>query len=394
MPSLRSVTASEGPSGSATAGGTASRDLALDGLRGVAALIVLTSHLFVAGDATFADATLNPGSEGGSTFESALTYTPLHFFWGGYEAVIVFFVLSGYVLTLPVARGGTFKPGSYYPRRALRLYVPVWGALCLAAIAHFVVESSDVGQTWWLSAHTVDLRLQDVWQSVLLLEGAGTFALLAVLWSLHWEVVFSLLLPMFLLLGKLTSRVYLASAAAALAIVLFSDGESWARFMPCFALGTIMAFQHERIAKLRAARMSAFEPAMIIASVLAMTAFWWLRIGDRDADIASRLGPVLIALGACGLVTLAIAGPRARRILTTRPVAWSGTRSFSLYLVQAPIVVLTAFALGGAPTIPLLAVAAVPPVLLLTEGFYRAVERPSHRLSRRVRLPALRRQRL
>ena len=52
--------------------------------------------------------------------------------------------------------------------------------------------------------------------------------------------------------------------------------------------------------------------------------------------------------------------------------------------------VLAAFALGGAPTLPVLVVAAVPVVLRGTEGFFRLVERPSHALLRRARGYALR----
>lgn len=371
----------------------ASRDRALDGLRGVAALVVLTSHLFVASDPTFADALLAPGSEQGSALEWALIYTPLHVFWGGNEAVTVFFVLSGYVLALPVARGGSFRPGSYYPRRALRLYLPVWGALCLAAIAHLLVQSSGSGRTWWLSAHTGSLTPRDVWESVLLLDGAGTYALLAVLWSLHWEVVFSLLLPLFLLLGTATGRLPVAAAVVALGVIFMSNGEKWALYMPCFALGTIMAFQRERIVALRVTRARMFEPALVIASVLGLTASWWLLIGDYDSGVASRLGPVLVAVGACGMVALALVGPRTRRFFDTQAIAWSGGRSFSLYLVQEPIVVVSAFALGTTSGLPLLVVVATPLVLLLTEAFYRAVERPSHRLARRFRPPALSRSR-
>jgi peptidoglycan/LPS O-acetylase OafA/YrhL len=378
----------------ALAPAVSSRDRALDGLRGVAALVVLTSHIFVASVPAFADAAVRPGSEHASALEWVLTYTPLHVVWGGNQAVTVFFVLSGYVLSLPVARGGSFRPGSYYPSRALRLYVPVWGALCLAAVAHMLLGSSNSHGTWWLAAHTMGLTSHDAWQSGLLLGGAGTFALLAVLWSLHWEVIFSLLLPLFLLLGRVAQRFSVAAAAVAFAVLFLSNGHGWALYMPYFALGTIMAFQYDRIIALRTTRARTFELGLVGASVLGLTAPWWLLIGHHDPRIASRLGPMLVAVGACGMVTLALIGPRTRRVLTTRPLAWSGSRSFSLYLVHEPIVVLSAFALGAAPQLPLLIIVAIAPVLLVTEGFYRGVERPSHRLARasgrlgRMRHPA------
>jgi peptidoglycan/LPS O-acetylase OafA/YrhL len=385
------------PASTAAAGSAAavsSRDGGLDGLRGVAALVVLTSHLFVASVPALADAAVRPGSEHASALEWVLIYTPLHVVWGGNQAVTVFFVLSGYVLSLPVARGGSFRPGSYYPSRALRLYVPVWGALCLAAVAHMLLGSSNSHGTWWLAAHTVGLTSHDAWQSGLLLGGAGTFALLAVLWSLHWEVIFSLLLPLFLLLGRVAQRFSLAAAAVALAVLFLSNGHGWALYMPYFALGTIMAFQYDRIIALRTTRARTFELGLVVASVLGLTAPWWLLIGHHDPRIASRLGPMLVAVGACGMVMIALIGPRARRVLTTRPLAWSGSRSFSLYLVHEPIVVLSAFALGAAPQLPVLIIVAIAPVLLITEGFYRGVERPSHRLARasgrlgRMRHPA------
>ncbi len=53
--------------------------------------------------------------------------TPLRVLWAGPEAVLVFFVVSGFVLTLPLARSGRFEWLVHYARRALRPYLPVFG---------------------------------------------------------------------------------------------------------------------------------------------------------------------------------------------------------------------------------------------------------------------------
>jgi peptidoglycan/LPS O-acetylase OafA/YrhL len=372
---------------------TTSRDTALDGLRGIAALVVLTSHLLVASVPTLANATRSPGSEHASGVDWALIYTPLHAFWGGTEAVIVFFVLSGFVLALPVARGRPFRAISYYPHRLLRLYVPVWGALCLAVVAHLLIRGSEPGGTWWLTRHLEDFTTHGVSQSFLLLGDAGTYSLLAVLWSLHWEVLFSLLLPLFLIVGRATRGVPLASAAAVVALIFVSDQNEWLRYMPAFLLGTAMAFQQHRIEPLRArfgrGRGPVVEGALLVTSAVGLSADWWIRIGGHaltghDAKLGTRLGVVLVTLGAGAAVALAILGPRTRAALEALPIAWAGSRSYSLYLVHEPVVVVVAFALGGAPALPLLVVVAVPLALLVTEAFYRAVERPSHRLARRI----------
>ena len=61
---------------------------------------------------------------------------------------------------------------------------------------------------------------------------------------------------------------------------------------------------------------------------------------------------------------------------------WAGSRSFSLYLVHEPIVVASAFALGGTASVALLAAIAVPVSLVAADGFFRVAERPIHRWSR------------
>jgi peptidoglycan/LPS O-acetylase OafA/YrhL len=82
---------------------TPTRIGALDGLRGVAAGVVLVHHALMS-DPGLATAYTRPEA-GESGWRSVLLYSPLHVLWGGTQAVFVFFVLSGYVLALPAAAG-------------------------------------------------------------------------------------------------------------------------------------------------------------------------------------------------------------------------------------------------------------------------------------------------
>jgi uncharacterized membrane protein len=78
----------------------------LDGLRGVAALIVVVHHALLTSPTL---ARVNYGAVPGSVhgFLWWMTYTPLHLIWAGPEAVFVFFVLSGFVLFLRPRRRGS-----------------------------------------------------------------------------------------------------------------------------------------------------------------------------------------------------------------------------------------------------------------------------------------------
>jgi Predicted acyltransferases len=112
---------------SVSATGRRERIASLDGLRGIAALTVVLHHVVLASVPSLADAFKNQSVHGGLGW--AMLYTPLHIVWAGPEAVCVFFVLSGYVLALPYLRT-RFEPRSYYPRRFVRVFLPVWGVCC------------------------------------------------------------------------------------------------------------------------------------------------------------------------------------------------------------------------------------------------------------------------
>lgn len=92
----------------------------LDALRGIAALIVVSGH--------FA-AMLHPGmvfgNSGSGTWEFLFSSTPLHLFVSGHFAVCLFFILSGFVLSVNTLAPGT-RPGlremlSALVRRPVRL---------------------------------------------------------------------------------------------------------------------------------------------------------------------------------------------------------------------------------------------------------------------------------
>lgn len=59
-----------------------------------------------------------------------LAFTPVHLVWAGTEAVLVFFVLSGFVLAGPLPqRARRDRWATWYASRLVRLYLPVWASL-------------------------------------------------------------------------------------------------------------------------------------------------------------------------------------------------------------------------------------------------------------------------
>lgn len=96
------------------------RVLSLDGLRGLGALMVFLYHV---------DIMVKPFGAGGPSL------------FPGTASVMVFFILSGIVLSLVPFKhmgNGGYDWLGYYPRRVVRLCVPLFAAIALALPAGYV----------------------------------------------------------------------------------------------------------------------------------------------------------------------------------------------------------------------------------------------------------------
>lgn len=372
--------------------GTPHRYSSLDGLRGLAALVVLVCHVLLI-QPVLMQAYYEPLAIPAGTGAWWTVFSPVHLAWAGTEAVYLFFVLSGFVLALPFERTGRLLPPGYYPKRFLRLYLPVWAAFVLAVFwmtvlpRHFGAQDSV-----WLQGHVPFLSEQIIVSDLFLFPFPGSTN--SALWSLRYEVAFSVLLPLFLVAGRALPRLNLAKFVLLMgAIVYFSyssEIEGWGFYMPMFGLGTLMALERTRLVEWGRRIRQGPYPSAILASLsvlalLLLNSYWTSWTVTSDTAALQYLLPAargLSVLGACLAVWLVIQG--AWSVLERPAMQWLGKRSFSLYLVHEPVVVSTALLLGGRPSVIVSLAVAVPTSLLLAEGFYRAVEKPSHHLSRGV----------
>lgn len=345
---------------------------ALDGLRGLAAVVVVVHHSALISPALAAAYRGGPGARG---WAAVLSYSPLHLPWAGAEAVVLFFVLSGLVLTLPFL-GRRPDWTAYYPRRALRLYLPVWAAVAVAAVWWLLVpREADAGFSWWVNWHDRPLDLATVLDQLSLL--GENRSLDSVLWSLKWEVWFSLLLPLYLYLAVGWRRGLAVKVVVLLVLVEVGvqTGTDALRYLPVFGLGVLLAVERDRLVRLAQGLTRRGNVVLLVVSLLLLDAAWLTRLGNRAAPA--------VAVGAVLLVALFLTWGPAIRVGERRPVQWLGRVSFSVYLLHEPVVISVAYLFGTTDVLLVLAVA-LPVSLLLAEVFYRAVELPAHRLSRRV----------
>jgi peptidoglycan/LPS O-acetylase OafA/YrhL len=169
------------------------RDPALEGLRGAAALAVLYAHL--------TSPMIRP--DGGGVLDPAYSPSPIWWwFQGGSLAVLIFFLLSGHVIGLSLLHPFSKSDiPSYFRRRAVRI-LPIYlvaVALGLAASPEFPLGNA-VG-------HLIFLQSDGPSPWIALLPANPS------LWSLAYEAVFYLVFPLLWIARPPLGLTLLASAA-------------------------------------------------------------------------------------------------------------------------------------------------------------------------------------
>jgi peptidoglycan/LPS O-acetylase OafA/YrhL len=346
----------------------------LDGLRGVASAVVVVHHCLLVSPA-LSSAYIGPEFTGG-IWESILVHSPLHLLWAGPEAVIVFFLLSGFVLTLPVMHARRYSWKAYFPKRILRMYVPVVGSVALALLTVVLVPRvSRPELSEWINIHDERVRPLGIVRDIFLLT--GTSGLNTPLWSLRWEVFFSLLLPIYCYLAVKNQRLWIPGAAGLIIVsevgrILDSPALT---FLPMFGVGVLMAANQNAVRRWGEPVKGWGTVSIAAVSLLLLSCSWYV------PGMSGTVGPAI--LGGCGLLFICITSKRANAFGNQPAVHWLGSRSFSLYLVHEPLIVSAAL-LMNTPNPVLVMAVTVPASLLLAEVFFRLVEDPSRRLANRA----------
>lgn len=308
---------------------------------------------------------------------------------------MVFFILSGIVLSLvPFKRMGSggYDWLGYYPRRVVRLCVPLFAAIALALPAGYVAWH--LGSTSRSAlAVAYDAGLPTVVHDILMqfdvlfnvsddgnnLFGAPLVRVDSPVWSMSWELWFSLTLPLAIWCISRIRRTGLAVVATFVAVfVSHWTGYFPLRFCLMFWLGVMVA---RRFDKIRAVQIPVpAELALLAASV-----------GVIELSLVWHPGGVLEALKSTAMnaaclvvVVVSIADGFTRRALSTAPMVFLGKVSYSLYLTHAIVIGALVALLPKLGIADPLAIAAVslPASMLAAVAFWRIIEVPSMNLSR------------
>ncbi|MBY0273801.1 acyltransferase [Candidatus Binatia bacterium] len=376
---------------------------AIDGLRGLAALLVAIFHCWV-----FTDAPL-----GGGDLRALVAA------FG--RGVDFFFVISGFVLFLPVVRhGGVFGDvRAYLVRRIARIVPAYYASLLIQAftvrwLTGFPLPFTTLGGWIVIVAHLLFLqhelpaslaRAAGFWGNVM------GFGVNGVVWSLSVEALFYLTLPLVaaaffrrplraVVLAVVASVVWRALALTAPALLSSTSNaaaaprllDQFPAYLGHFAFGMAAAMTYVRVVRERLWRLPAPATA-VLATLLCGVLAWSLVVHGhgmgRSLTMARQLqeiAPALVFALLLALAAIAPVGPLA--LLARGAMRWLGDVSYGVFLWHQPLILVARRHLHvvrdkGDASFVLMLLLVIPASLLLGWLSRRYVEEPAIAWARR-----------
>jgi peptidoglycan/LPS O-acetylase OafA/YrhL len=342
---------------------------ALEGLRGVAILMVIGFHY-------------------------THSYFPI-----GWAGVDLFFVLSGFLITrlLLHARRKKRYFQNFYARRTLRIFPLYYGSL----VAILFIVPLFLGS--WFDAHVVYYREHQAWFWTYMQNwfyadrGWGESTLLGHFWSLAIEEQFYLVWPLIVFLLNPKKLVWVCVTLIIVSLILrniYFGNPEWP-LMPY--AGTFCRMDGLAIGSLLAVLLSITSrvmlkwawPALILSGVALLVSVF-SGLTDYRSEFFIRAGYSLLAFFFAALLVLSLSHPGFRNLFSDPLLSWFGRYSYGLYVIHYPVYyIMEAYVykfyperFGDLSTKAGLAVAGLAVTIPLTLLSYRLLELPFLKLKR------------
>lgn len=372
------------------------RESGLDALRGLAALSVVVLHLVV-----LCLGTSYPEYSWWDRLIPVLDRTPISLIWAGHQAVLLFFILSGFAL-YRMLETRDMSYSHYVVRRVFRLWPPYVAALAFAGGSIALLGSRHFDQlSGWMNMFLgKSVTCEDVLLHLTMVADFDVTKLNPVIWSLIHEMRMSLVFPpIYLLLRRFGGSVVLtASFIVAAGVVAHAHwmampiGATAVRntfvLQFCFVGGAVIAQSRNSIVDLYG-RIPQGTRWLLALGALVLYSDCLPVIGRTDildlfrVDIAREFGVLGVVAGAAWIVISAISSPALKAVLSVRPLLELGRLSYSLYLFHYVILLGTLNAVGASSPLRVVLVA-LPLSFLVAFLANRLVEEPSNLLGRKL----------
>lgn len=357
----------------------------LDGLRGIACLAVVLSHMSIFIVPAF--------SKDGLFRWDVYKQIPLYWVNGDF-AVCIFFILSGYVLIMNYMK---HPHEQYLAKAATKRYF----RLTPLAFASVIASYFFLRYGWYSIADVQSVVGLDAWHSTpdkvhsnaAIRQGLigiylDDWSLNLPLWTLKIEFWGSLLIFAFCALFFNTERFFLVAGICIVLMILVFGGNAY--YFSLFLIGAMLlkAPPNSKLSWL-------FIPGIFIGSqpesgtiATAITEF----CVQHQINIKTQVSIVLHCIGAVFLMISVLNGESLKKVLSARPVAWLGRISFAMYVFHHLVIMLggsffyllTRDHLGHVWAAFIAVTVTFAATIVISMLAYRFIDRPSQKLANKM----------
>ncbi len=363
----------------------------LDSIRGLAALVVVFNHLPLI----------------------ALAIPPLGVYLityigidNGHSSVMLFFVLSGFVLSLPFLQQKEVTYIPYLIKRFFRIYVPYIFAITVAIILSqiFIYEKVNGVRAWdMLWSTPVSIKL--IFEHLYFLGNIHSNSFNGVIWSLIHELRISLLFPLIVILIKrfnwkvsILVCIVLSSVAGINKIFELQASNGYnityfatVHYISLFILGSLLAkYKNYLIAFYK-------ELHIRLKWILFITSYIMYNLAEiiigslyeiTNIEVISTFFYIfveyLIAIGSMGLIISALGSTRVTKFLLYKPILFLGKISYSLYLYHLPVILTCIYLFHKIIPLWIICLIAIVLSLIISAVAYNLIEKPNIKIGRNL----------
>ncbi|MDF9507911.1 acyltransferase family protein, partial [Bacillus cereus] len=312
----------------------------LDSIRGISSLVVMIGHHLM-----IFSAFQNYSYEDNKPFVVyLLKETPARLiFSSGNESVIIFFVLSGFVLYESIQKNYS-SYGSYLLKRICRIYIPYIVAIIIAIICQTTISEYGISylSEWFNRSWTIESSSSLIAQHILLVGKYNTDAYNGVIWSLVHEMRISIIFPLILMIClRKTLRgslllLFSFSICSVIILFLFRSGltlTSYAltlHYTVLFLLGALVAKYKNNLIVFYSNCTKNTKIAWFLFAILLF--MYEGLIGEMKVLNNFIFRDYVVAISACLFVILSLSISTLSSLLRNKYLLYLGKISYSLYL--------------------------------------------------------------
>jgi peptidoglycan/LPS O-acetylase OafA/YrhL len=356
----------------------------MDTLRGLACLQVLLHHSI---------GIMKPMES--TEICNILNNSFLSFLWAGPQAVTFFFMMSGFVLSIPFySKKVVYK--EFFIKRIFRIYGPFLITICLGVLLNNIYANHEplpALNDWFLTLWQNKITTNEM-VGFLLMKGDWKNVVTS-LWSLPVELKVSLFIPIFIILIKklnLVGGVFLILINIIFYMVCKRLGAQafWPDFanfyyLTFFIAGGVLYKYHQLLIGF-INRLN--KPQIYALFTIAILLYTYRHIVNNLPNSLMQSakiipGDYMTLIASILFIGLAISD-HAPKWLSNSKLLFLGKISFSLYLIHPIIIGIVAISLGNFIPVSIVVLLCIILSILAAIPFYLFIENPLQNLGRKV----------